>query len=144
MKSFQNALKTSEKGPFPHFPRFYGCPASLSTKFCSHGEERSPARDSTLHKHMLCTDCASVGKRRRKPNNHGTKTLVDFVHSRLWSCSILPRWSLSLSLQVPSDSWPPCSGVLAASRRLHDRGRLKLSCTGNRSNISGDHPRGPR
>ena len=40
MKSFQNALKTSEKGPFLHFPRFYGCPAILCTKFCPHGEER--------------------------------------------------------------------------------------------------------
>ena len=39
---------------------------------------------------------------------------------------------------------PPCSGVLAARRRLHDRARLKLSRTGSRSTISGDHPRGPR
>ena len=47
---------------------------------------------------------------------------------------------------LPSDAWPPppCSGVLAARRRLHDRARLKLSRTGSRSTTSGDHPRGPR
>ena len=36
------------------------------------------------------------------------------------------------------------AGVLAARRRLHDRARFKLSDTGSRSTISGDHPRGPR
>ena len=47
---------------------------------------------------------------------------------------------------LPSDAWPPptCSGVLAARRRFHERGRLKLSRTGSRSTTSGDHPRGPR
>ena len=47
---------------------------------------------------------------------------------------------------LPSDAWPPppCSGVLAARRRLHDRARLKLSRTGSRSTTSSDHAHGPR
>ena len=47
---------------------------------------------------------------------------------------------------LPSDAWPPppCSGVLAARRRLHDRARLKFSRTGSRSTTSSDHAHGPR